>query len=61
MKYYGIEVKVGTSWEPVRLPVGLPYEFATEAEARTMARVLYRHQINAEPQVVRVVEVDKKG
>lgn len=38
---YGIEMKVGNKWLPVRPPTSPPYEFKSKAEAETMARVLF--------------------
>ena len=56
---YGLEVKTGDKWFPVRPPTAPPYEFDTRLEAETMGRVLYGAAVNREPEVVRVVEKEE--
>lgn len=52
---YGIEIKVGGKWLPVRPPTSPPYSFKTSVEAETMARILHPDLVNVKPEVVRVV------
>lgn len=53
---YGIEIKVNGSWRAVNPPAGPPpYSFKTEAEARTLARILYP-AIWDKPELCRVTE-----
>lgn len=51
---YGIERKVGGMWEIVRPPTAPPYEFKSEAEAKTIARILYPTEFNNK-EAIRIV------
>ncbi len=57
---YGIEVRIGSHWEPVRPPTAPPYEFKTKEEAEAMAEVLFR-EIYPDPEVLRVIPTNKEA